>query len=78
MKRELLRFMSGLTMFFIVGSAIVVGVLVAMAFNVFFGLLAAAGTLVVVGLPSGIFLALMQILETLEEKKEIKIDHSIS
>lgn len=79
MRRDLLSFMATLTMLFIVGGSILVGVVVGMATNVLFGLLAFAAALVVLGLPSAIFLALIEILERLEAKdKETKIDYSIS
>ena len=79
MRRELLNFMAALTMLFILAGSTLVGVVVTMATNILFGLLAFAAALVVLGLPSAIFLALMEILERLEAaQKEIKIDHSIS
>lgn len=76
MRRDLLSFMATLTMLFIVGSSILVGVVVGMATNVLFDLLAFAAALVVLGLPSAIFLALMEILERLEKGKGN--DHSNS
>lgn len=77
MRRDLLSFMATLTMLFIVGGSILVGVVVGMATNVLFGLLSFAAALVVLGLPSAIFLALMEILERLEAKEKVN-DHSNS
>lgn len=67
MRRELLNFMAALTMLFILAGSTLVGAVVTMATNILFGLLAFAAALVVLGLPSAIFLALMEILERLEK-----------